>query len=156
MPVGVATPFQGREKDTQMDWGKSQSGARRSRRRAALAIAALLAISVVVFLAIPRALEKPTAEEPSQPVVNGAAAPAEPSVPMVTPAPVPAPIVTELAVASASASAVVTAREPAKPPARAPKPAAARPVTATRMKAPTPPTVPEPPTPEEDPLDSRR
>jgi serine/threonine-protein kinase len=150
MPVRVATPFQGRDKDTQMDWGKSQSGARRSRRRVVLAIGALAAIAVVVFLAVPLALEKPTREEPAPTAVN-AAARAEPvsTPPIVTPAPAP-----DVGVASTSASAAVAAPEAAKPPVRATKPATARPVTATRGTTPAAASAAE--APEEDPLDSRR
>jgi serine/threonine protein kinase len=152
MPVRVATPFEGREKDTQMDWGKSQSGARRSRRRVVIAIAALAAIAVVVFLAVPGVLEKPTAEEPAATPVKAAAAPVEPvpPPPLVT----PAPALPDAAEATTSASAVVTAPDVAKTPVRATKPPAARPVTATRTKAPAAPTAAE--APEEDPLDSRR
>jgi len=154
MPVRVATPFQGREKDTQMDWGKSQSGARRSRRRVALALVALAAIAALVIFAVPAALEKPTAEEPARATVNAAAAPVElaPTVPIVTPAPAALP--SEVAVANTGTAPTIAAPESAKPPVRATKPPAARPVSATRVKPPAAPTAAEPP--EEDPLDSRR
>jgi eukaryotic-like serine/threonine-protein kinase len=152
MPVRVATPFQGRDKDTQMDWGKSQSGARRSRRRVVIAIAALAAIAVVVFLAVPSALEKPTAEESAPAAMKAAAAPVEPAAP--PPLVTPAPTLPEAAEVTPSASPVVGGSGTAKAPVRAAKPPAARPITATRTKPPAAPTAEE--APEEDPLDSRR
>jgi len=144
-----------RDKDTQMDWGKSQSGTRRSRRTLVLAVGGLVALALVGLGlhslgradATPPPGERANAAQPSvpaPPTVTAPVAVAPPAAPAVT---APAP---SAEAPAASASAAPNAAAKAAPgPAAAAKgraPGAAKP----RGHAPAAPGD------DEDPLANRR
>jgi eukaryotic-like serine/threonine-protein kinase len=167
-PRGAVTP-PAREKETQMDWGKSESGARRSRRRV---VAAVLALCLLLAggIALQRAGERQASPVPSnaagaeparaqakQPVLTpGEGTPVEP--PIVSGpgnSPVLTPVLPESARGgSVAASAPAASGAVTKPVARTPAAAKAPPTT----KAPAAKTrvSDAPPPNEEDPLEERR
>jgi serine/threonine-protein kinase len=145
--------------NTLMDWGKSEDGLRRSRRRAIVAVAGSFALLITAFFVLRSGtLAAPSEDAEKSAPERGAAAPSEEMLkvapqPVVPPAPVAAPpptaSVTVLAPAlSASAVAV-------EPPKKAPSKA-----TAVKRWVPKPPDAvavpPVAPEPATDPLDGRR
>jgi serine/threonine-protein kinase len=170
-PLGGVTPAK-QEKDTQMDWGKSESGARRSRRRAVAAVVLVGVLVVVLGLALQRAGDRAASPVPSSTNLESApvhsdqgakaaseppsaepplpAASAHPSEPrQVSPgnpaaSAQDAPSVEPVASAKgAAAQPAVTAKRPA-----APRPAAAKPDSPVKAAVPA--------SDEEDPLEERR
>jgi len=161
-PASPLSPSQARDrdKDTQMDWGKSQSGTRRSRRTLVLALGGLVAL-VLVGLGLhglgsrPNVPPSPQGEraqaaQPSVPVQPSAPAPVAvlPPVTAATSAAAPAPRASAVASSSASAApvAVQKAAPGAAPAGKARGPAA----TKSRGAAPAAPGD------DEDPLANRR
>jgi serine/threonine protein kinase len=107
-----ATSNDDSQKDTKMDWGRSESGIRRSRRRAAAALAAMLGLALIAWLGWRRAGERPPSSPPLEAAAQAAplsapALPAAPSAP--TPPSTPA---LPAAPGSAASGAVGTASGP--------------------------------------------
>jgi serine/threonine-protein kinase len=145
-----ATSNDDSQKSTQMDWGKSQSGTRRSRRRAAVALAAMLGLMLIAWLGLRRAGERPASSPPL-----AAAAQTAPPIATALPTPTEAAPKPTASVASAVASATSPSRASA-PSAVHAKPAAPPAAPNVRSRPPSP-TVPNTASTvdNDDPLESR-
>ena len=153
-PLAAVTPGPREKDNTQMDWGKSESGARRSRRRIAVAVGAACVLLGIAALLLHQSGEQAASPVPSSgsSVATGAQA-AKPNV-----VPVEAPSVSAVAPAEPLPSELPLVAAPraasADPSVRAP--AAVRPVTKSRPAVKPPTEAPSRPQDDEDPLEERR
>jgi len=145
-----------RDKDTQMDWGKSQSGTRRSRRTLVLALGGLAALVLVGLglhglggrgdMRTPPPGERANAAQPSVPAPPIATAPVAVLPPTTPVATAPAPRATAPAASASVAPPVAKVAPPVVPGAKGRGPAVAKPRGAA----------PAAPGDDEDPLANRR
>jgi hypothetical protein len=151
IPGGALTPpdRRDRDKDTQMDWGKSQSGTRRSWRTLVLAATAF-AVLVVVGFGLYGLGGRANVTPPAPKALAHAAepdSPSAPAAPMVVPLPMPVTAAPPPSVAAPVASAApAPVRRVAAPAAPVRAPAAVKPPSAA----------PAPASDDEDPLVNRR
>ncbi|HEY3493504.1 MAG TPA: protein kinase [Polyangiaceae bacterium] len=155
IPLAAVTPAARGAKDTQMDWGKSESGARRSRRRiVAAALAACVLLLLAGFLVI-RSGDQSASPVPSSTITATGARAAKPGLmpvearsveaPAETQQPTVAPIEPPQVAAPLAGTGV-----PSAPVAAPVRPARPRPATKPQIK-----DVVTPPA-DEDPLEDRR